>query len=294
MNWRTAAVLMLVAAGRLTLAQDDFADYEEPLPAPAVEEQQELMIQPRRLVDAHTAGLLPRAHFDLECRIYSSAAPGIEGCGLLMAISVGITDRLNIGISYGGDGLVGRGRARGNPYPGGLIKYRLFEEGYIMPALALGYEHQGYGGIEERDGLDGFIDKSQGFFVALSKNYLLFKRLGFGIHGAVSYSLEEITDVTWPNAYVGIDLSFNEELALAVEYDLGLNVRDPETQWDPGRKYYANPLGGFLNVGVRWAFSPWFYIEVLGKDVLEHRYDETQDRQLGWSRELKLVYVNHF
>ncbi len=289
-----AVAALAMAAGSINIqAQEEF----EPDDQEAVEEtsQDEAMLQPRRLVDAHTAGLLPRASFDFECRIYPSGEPDVDGCGLQLAIAVGITHRLNIGISYGGDGLIGRGRdVRANPYPGGLIKYRLFEEGFVAPALAIGYEHQGYGGVDEREGLNGFVYKSQGFFVALSKNFLLFGRVNLGFHGAVNFSLEEIEEVCWPNAYLGLDLGFNDELALAIEYDLGLNIRDPRTRWDPIRKYYANPLGGLLNVGLRWAFAPSFYIEALAKDVLEHRYDEERGRPLGWSRELKLVYVKIF
>jgi len=288
-----AVVLALAAAA---WAQDEYGEAPLPPPAeqPAPAGEEQTMLQPRRLVDAHTAGLLPRATYDFECRVYPSGFTDINGCGLQLAFSVGITARLNIGISYGGDGIVGRGKARANPYPGGLIKYRLFEESVLLPALAIGYEHQGYGGIEERDGLDGFVYKSQGLFAAVSKNFLLFRHLNLGIHCAANYSLEEIDEVTWPNGYLGLDLGFNEELALAVEYDLALNVRDPASDWDPIRKYYANPLCGLLNVGLRWAFSPSFYIEALAKDVLENKYNEATGRQLGWGRELKLVYVRHF
>jgi hypothetical protein len=86
----------------------------------------EQMLQPRRLVDAHTAGVLPRASFDFDSRIFS--ADSNLGAGIIMGIAVGITNRLNIGISYGGEGLVGRGRhARFNSLPGWLFKYRIFD-----------------------------------------------------------------------------------------------------------------------------------------------------------------------
>lgn len=258
----------------------------------------EEMVQPRRLVDAHTAGVLPRATYDFECRVYASGSPDVWGSGLQLAIGVGITDRLNIGISYGGDGLVGRGRSvQLNPYPGGLIKYRLIEENYHFPAVAIGYEHQGYGGI--LDDNSGFVYKSQGFFVALSKNYLFIKRVQLGIHGAASYSLEDITSVPYkgPNGYLGFDFGINSELALAVEYDLGFNTRDPGVSGDR-REDYVNPLKGQLNAGLRWAFSPSFYLQFDFKDLLENRdwYDVAADRyhRFGWSRELKLVYLNSF
>jgi hypothetical protein len=253
------------------------------------------MLQPRRLIDAHTAGVLPRASYELEGRIYPSGSRRIHGAGLLMGIGVGITHRLNVGISYGADGLVGRGRdIRPNPYPGGLIKYRLFEENYVSPGVAIGYEHQGYGGIESND-YRGYVYKSQGFFVALSKNFLLFSKVQFGIHGGVNFSFEEIVSdsgggVRWPNGYLGIDVGLNEELAIAAEYDLALNGRDLPGSYDP--RDYLNPLYGYLNLGVRYAFSESFYLEFAAKDVLERKVSGA--RILGWSRELKFVYVDTF
>lgn len=253
------------------------------------------MLQPRRLIDAHTAGVLSRASYELEARIHPSGSREIRGAGLQMGVGVGITHRLNIGLSYGADGLVGRGRdIRPNPYPGGLIKYRLFEENYFLPGVAVGYEHQGYGGIEDND-YKGFVYKSQGFFVALSKNYLLFSKVQFGIHGGVNFSFEEIVSaynggVRWPTGYLGIDVGLNEELAVAAEYDLALNSRDMPGSYE--LRDYLNPLYGYLNLGVRYAFSETFYMEFAAKDVLERKVSGT--RILGWSRELKFVYVDSF
>jgi hypothetical protein len=252
------------------------------------EEGEEEMLQPRRLIDAHTAGILPRAHFDFETRIYPSGDEDIEGCGLMMSISVGITDRLNIGVSYGGDGIVGRGKVRGNPYPGALIKYRIIEESFHVPGIAIGYDHQGYGGIETNN-YKGYIYKSQGLFCALSKNYLLFRKLQLGIHGAINFTWEDIHNVKWPNGYIGIDLGFNEELAIALEYDLALNQKDRNSgSW-------ANPLKGIFNIGIRWAIVPAFYIEFDAKDIfLQKIEDYVTGDKLGWSRELKIVYVTSF
>lgn len=245
---------------------------------------QAAMLQPTRLIDAQTAGVLPKATYTFETRIYASGDTGIRGNGLCLGISIGITDRLNVGVSYGGDGLIGRGRARGNPYPGAFIKYRVIEESYILPAIALGYDHQGYGGIDPA--YKGYVYKSPGFFVALSKNYLLFSSANLGFHGGVNFSLEELSKVKWPDGYIGLDIAVNQELAAAVEYDLGLNARDPRST------RYFNPLNGFLNAGLRWAFGPQFYIELFAKDLLQNKVD-AGNRRLGWSRELKFVYVNH-
>lgn len=246
------------------------------------------MIQPRKLIDAHTAGMLPRGYFDFETRIYPSGSRSLYGSGVSLAVAVGITHRLNIGISYGGDGIIGRGKMKGNPYPGALIKYRIIEESFGLPGIAIGYDHQGYGGIEETS-YTGFVYKSQGFFCAISKNFSLLSVLQFGIHTAVSFSLEDINTVKWPNGYVGLDIGINEELALLIEYDLALNQKDPRSET------YTHPLRGFLNCGIRWAFSSSLYIEFAAQDIFEQKQrDETSQSPLGWSRELKIVYITHF
>ncbi|MBD3419942.1 MAG: hypothetical protein GF398_07490 [Chitinivibrionales bacterium] len=246
------------------------------------------ILQPRRLIDAHTAGVMPKAYFDFETRIYGSGDSTINGGGLSVGFVVGLTDRFNIGVSYGGDGILGRGAAKPNPWPGVLVKYRIIEENYHIPAFAIGFDWQGYGGVE--DDYKGYVYKSQGFFLATSKNYLLFSTLNIGFHGAINYSLEDAAHIKWPNGFVGMDLGINEELYLAAEYDLALNSQAPSES-----KPYCNPLLGYLNLGIRWAFSESFYLEFDAKDVLQRkRLSKGSKEPLGWSRELKIVYITHF
>lgn len=257
------------------------------------------MIQPRKLIDCHTAGVLPRAVFDLEARIYPNGDTRdttTQGAGMMLGIDVGITNYLNIGVSYGGDGIIGRNAPRFNPHLGAMIKFRIVEESYVWPAIALGYDHQGYGGIDAS--YNGYVFKSPGFFVAASKNYLFFNTVQLGLHGGLNYSLEEWEDIRWPNLYVGLDLGFNETFALMAEYNTALNYAQARGNTNP----HHNPLQGFLNIGFRWAFSQSFYIEVCAKDILQNKVVEypipvlnTIGREaMGWSREVKLVYVEKF
>lgn len=250
------------------------------------------MIQPRRLVDAPTAGVLGRGYYDFECRIYPGGDLS-DGAGVNLGINVGITNRFMIGISYGGEGLVGRGRnARFDRYPGFLVKYRIFEEAFHFPGVALGYDHQGHGGLADTSEFEykGNIYKSPGFFLALSKNYMLFNQIQFGLHGALTYSMEDFREVKWPNFLTGIDFGVNEELAFVTEYDFGFNIKDNDPK---SHAVYAKPSEGYLNLGLRWAFSESFYIEFDAKDVLENR-KRKDGSTLGWGRELKLVYISHF
>lgn len=254
--------------------------------------QDQEMLQPRRLVDAHTAGMLPRASVDFDCRFYPSYN-SLYGTGLNAGIAVGITNRLMIGLGYGGEGLIGRGRdVQWNYFPGVLLKYRIFEETYGGPGVALGYDHQGFGGLTDTSSFDykGYIYPSPGFFIAFSKSFRLLQRILFGIHSTVNYSMETVKLAKWPNLYGGMDISINEELALVAEYNFGFNVSDHQANKPD---YFARPGDGYLNMGLRWAFTPQFFIEADAKDILEHRFTK-YGKRVGWCREVKVVYFFSF
>jgi hypothetical protein len=257
------------------------------------------MLQPYKLINGPTAGVLAKGTYDLEF-IFYPAGDSSYASGMITGIPVGVTDRFSLGLSYGGEGVIGRGgRARGNPLPGVYVKYRLFEERYATPALSFGFDNQGYGGIadEAQFGYSGYIYKSPGFFAAASKNYLLFNTVQIGFHIAANYSLEGLEDVAWPDAVGGVDIGINEELAIIFEYDCALNDitgnQDDFSWW--------NPIYGFFNIGLRWAFTPNFHMELGVKDIFENKMrfrpsppfpgDRTPN---GWTRELKIVYIAGF
>jgi hypothetical protein len=249
-----------------------------------------------RLVDAHTAGVIPKGYFAIESRLYEGRTTGF-----LTGVSVGITDRFSMGLGYGAEGIVGRGwDPEFNPFPGCMVKYRFCDETFLLPGMAVGFDYQGYGGITSNSfngtnpwGYTGYIYKSEGFFVAASKSYLLLKAIEFGFHGSLNWSLEEVWKVKWPNAGVGFDLGLSRTFSFAVEYDFGLNTRDPHHGDDP----YAKPWEGYLHAGARWNLTQNFAVELDVKDIFEHRkyLADFNDRQsehiLGWSREIKVVYM---
>jgi hypothetical protein len=247
--------------------------------------QQEIL-QPLRLIDCHTAGMLSRAHFALECRSYPNGDVNSSGTGVTLSMFAGLTDRINVGLGYGGDGIIGRESPKFNPHIGALLKVRIIEESYFWPAFAIGYDHQGFGGIDPS--YNGYMYKSPGFFLSVSKNYLVMTALQLGLHGGVSYSLEGCRDIKWPDAYGGVDAGFNEKFSIVTEYDCALNARDPGG--DSTAVRYANPLRGYLNLGVRWFISSTFCAELDVKDLLRNKVDAAGNR-VGWGRELKLTYI---
>jgi hypothetical protein len=240
-------------------------------------------VQAQRMVDCHTAEVLPRGMVSVECRAYPNGVSDIPGSGVTLSVATGMTHRLTIGFGYGGDGIIGRAQPCFNPHLGVLVEYGILEESYFFPALAIGYDHQGFGGIDRS--YNGYTYKSEGLFCAASKNYLLYSSLQLGVHGGVNYSFEAYQDIHWPNAYLGITAGFTDALDCAVEYDFAFNQRDPKT----GEVAYYNPVAGLLNVGVRLSITKTFSAEVDAKDVLENRVDAAGNRT-GWGRELKLLY----
>ena len=74
--------------------------------------------------------------------------------------------RLSIGLSFGGEGIIGDGKVDWYPRVEAAVRYRFIEESTALPALTLGYETQGYG----RFAGDRYQVKSKGVFFALSKN----------------------------------------------------------------------------------------------------------------------------
>jgi len=243
-------------------------------------------LQPLKLVDCHTAGMLSRGYYAFGCQTYPNGNQSVSGSGVTLSFLAALTDRINIGIGYGGDGFIGREMPRFNPHIGAIFKFRIIEESYFMPAFAIGYDHQGSGGIDID--YNGYVYKSPGFFLAMSKNYLFLTALQVGLHGGLNYSFEENETIKWPNVYGGIDVGFNEKCTVALEYDCALNAKDAGS--DSLHSTYANPLKGYLNFGVRWFVTTAFCIELDVKDMLQNKILLSGER-IGWGRELKLTYI---
>ena len=59
-------------------------------------------LEPRYIVDMPTAGMLPKGSLGFDSFFLASG-------GLLVGISVGVLDRFSLGVSYGGNELIGSG-----------------------------------------------------------------------------------------------------------------------------------------------------------------------------------------
>jgi hypothetical protein len=229
------------------------------------------VFQPRKLVDCPTAGLLPRGSFDFDIRVY-------PGGGSILGIDIGLMRRLMVGMSFGGQNVIGEGEPDWNPRIEFAVKYRIINESYVLPALAIGFDSQGDGAYN--DSLKRYTYKSKGFYAVMSKGYTS-GDIPIGLHGGVNYSLENADHDKNPTLFFGADVLLGENLGAVVEYDLGTN--DDHDKEIFGRGY------GYLNLGAQWIFSNRLLLQFNLKNLLLNRkHMET------WGREFKLVYFESF
>lgn len=201
-------------------------------------------LEPRYLVDIPTAGMIDRGNIGVDIDFYQNG-------GLLVGVSVGILERLSIGLSYGGSGMIGGDSPVLNETPGANLKLRLIEEGFIAPALVLGFDSQGRDGYIKA--LSRYVIKSPGLYAAVSKNYAI---LGFlSLHGGVNYSFERADGDRDINVFGGIEKTIGPFVSVMLEYNPGLNDNGDDAI---GRgKGYLNgavkiSLGGGLTLGVNF------------------------------------------
>jgi hypothetical protein len=259
-----SVLLLLVVSYQGAKAQK--TDFYDDAPANTLFE-----IPPRDLIDAPTAGTLPRGCFDIVMRVYN------EG-GILGKTSIGLSNRLTLGMSYGASGIIADHGTTRNPRIEFNIKLRLINEEYLMPAFAIGFVSQGFGTY--LDSLDRYTFKSKGFFGVISRSFF-WRSWAFGGHIGINYSLEaDVDDDAEPTLYFGLDARFSYDIGLIAEYDLGLNDDRRSEKYAHGR--------GYLNLGVKWLYSENLELEVILKDLLRNR---RSDDVTSFGRELRFTYL---
>jgi len=243
------------------------------LPAAAGAQLEE---DPTDLIDVPTAAMIPGASYDTALRLYS-------GGGVLLRVRVGLRESILFGFSFGGTNVLGTGDPDWNPRVEFLIKGLLLRESYLGPALALGYNSQGYGRYD--DGTDRYHVKSRGFYAVASKHFLFLGDVGF--HGGVNYSLERDDGDEEVNLFFGLEKSIHSHLDLLVEYDVATNDNETNELFGEGR--------GYLNAGLLWRVTDTLHFEIDFRNLIENGEKSGEVKDPGeWSREIQIVYRDYF
>ena len=231
---------------------------------------------PSSLITLPTAGTLQRGSFALEMRIQKFG-------GLTSSISVGLTDRFQLGISYGSANLIGNDSLIWYPKPETNLKYLLIDESESTPGISLGIDTQGLGKFNSGDSLMRYDIKALGLFAVASKNWVT--PLGnLGWHFGSNYNFVETNDNDKDvNFFMGFDIEFNPELSIMLEYNAALNENNMTS------KNIAISRGGYLNAGVRWTFVERLHIEM---DFNNLMFDKKKVDY--FNREIKITYIEYF
>ena len=181
---------------------------------------------PLYLVTIPTSGTLPEGSFSFETLL-------INNGGLVPRLSVGITNNLTLGFSWGIQNLIGDIQPTLNKsYPDYHMKYRIWDEDMVKPGIVIGFDSQGRGKFidsiinhESEQGnlieVNRYDEKSLGYYIAFSKNYNVFGNLG--LHVGINKSLETDDGDEDLNLFFGIDKELNRSFSLMIEYNAMLN-----------------------------------------------------------------------
>jgi len=236
-------------------------------------------VTPIRLVDAPTAGTLPRKTLLMETYLFGDG-------GVVQSVNVGIIDLIDVGCSYGGAGVVGAGKVTWQPHVAFQARIRIVEESLRSPGIAIGFDSQGFGPYARDSGLNRFRTKSRGAYIVMSRNYRLFG--DFGLHAGANYSLETDDGDEDPSFWLGFDKNIGKSIEFCGEYDFATNDNDDKSMT-------ANL--GYLSGAVRWYIGAGFMIELDVKNILRNAkkdISDSLDERPEPSRELRFGYRRSF
>jgi hypothetical protein len=215
----------------------------------------------RQLIDMPTAGILQKGFVGVSLEIMPYGV-------LITKIDVGVFEGFSLGISYGGDNIIGTGNIDWNKLPGVNLKGRIFEETQVLPSISLGFDSQGKGSFNSD--LNRYQIKSPGFFAAASKNFEL---LGYlSVHGVINYTLERDDDNKSLNMIVGFEKTVGDKVSIIGEYDFGIN--------DNSDKSFGKG-NGYLNVGFRWSVGDGLTLGMNLRDLLQNKKNDGNKADRG-------------
>lgn len=223
------------------------------------------------LIDIPTASTILRGYYNIDFLAYG-------GGGVQTKISIGLTDRIMLGIIEDVDGAIGSGKTDWN-VPGVMAKVNLIYPDSESIGLALGYDallSGEYGKVYNNQISDDLV---YGFYIAASKPIVLFngeQNMHFGVRFPVlpKAAREEGKNIT---LYTGLNVIITPDWMLIGEME----------------NFYVNKNRNdeiIYNLGSKFAFSEFLTIS-LNFQYTSSREINPTDRP---SRSLRIEYQNIF
>ncbi|OGS21329.1 MAG: hypothetical protein A2252_08800 [Elusimicrobia bacterium RIFOXYA2_FULL_39_19] len=164
-----------------------------------------------RLVDTPTANIIDYYAMAIDFRLYNNG-------GVISQLNFGVFRKLNIGCSWDIDRLIGTQDPQPR-MPTLSIKFRIYDGSKNMPAIAFGYDGQGYNYDESSS---TYQSKEKGVYFVTDTELLaqnLFMHLGMNMN----FSKENNKDKTNVLGFIGFDYTLMDDetkiATLIMEYD---------------------------------------------------------------------------
>jgi hypothetical protein len=174
------------------------------------------------LIDTPTAEVVDHYGYSLNFRLYS-------GGGVLTKTAFGVLPRLNVGFGLDAEQFIGADTVDMNR-PTLNVKFRAFDGKRHLPAVAVGYDGQGYF-FDDRT--DEYLQREKGLFIVGSGEIIV---PNLSLHGGLNmydFSEDEVY------AFTGLNYLYYEVVGLSVEVDNIHTAR--RNRINGGLRYYITP-----------------------------------------------------
>lgn len=184
------------------------------------------------LIDIPSAHITEYGGYTARFRFYSQG-------GILTRLSFGVLNRVNIGFSWDLEEVIGSRKIDVNE-PALNLKIRFFDGTILLPALAFGYDGQGYFFDKETD---EYTQREKGIFLVTTQELFL-PKLEWTLGGNIfDFSEDSIY------GFAGVTYTIHP-LVIVVEYD---NIHNKEFNR--------------LNAGITLLLSPSISVDLAGRDI---------------------------
>jgi hypothetical protein len=188
------------------------------------------------VIDIPTADVVDHYGYHVSFRF------GKEG-NLQTKTSFGVFPRLNLGFGLDGERVIGTESSRLNK-PTINVKFRLFDGKHNLPALAMGFDGQGYVFNKQTD---EYEQREKGFYVVSTSEFVVPNLM---IH--VGGNIFDFDEGNSARAFGGLSYNYADTIGLMFEYDHASEYKERR-----------------INFGAKYFVTPVFTIDVAGRNTPE-------------------------
>lgn len=173
--------------------------------------------------------------------------------------TLGLFNRLSLGVSYGASNLIGSGNPDFYSQPGVQIRIKAIEEAGYLPTLILGLDNQGYGTYDE----GRYQIMSKGIYIQVGRN-IEYPDIAFIPSLGMNYCFEADGRLD-----IFLGMKFNIKSSVEVIFDYSPNIND---ELDQNK--------GYLNTGLNLILHRDVFFQFALRDLLDNGHDQQLNRMI--------------